>query len=360
MTPGPAENGQPPAKPSSRSEATKIIAGARKIVTPDGVEHMEKVRIGGIEQVISVRGTDRKNPVLIVLHGGPGYVSMPLSWWFGRGWEEYFTVIHWDQRAAGKTHLLTDPVEVAPTITIEQMLKDAEEVVAWTRETLGKTKVFLLGHSWGSLLGLKLAERHPEWLHAYIGVGQLANGPESERRGWQFAIESARRDSNVDAVHLLENLEPYAAEGQRISLEDIYAQRKWVEFYGGTIAYRKGNATESALAQLSPDYTDEESERVWEGNRFSSPFLLPDIVTTNLDVKKVDCPLIMFLGRHDFNVNSDVAAEWFETVDAPEKHLVWFEHSAHMPMIEEPGKFFLSLVQYARPIAERSGDAPCS
>src|SRR5262245_18818832 len=98
-----------PVKPASRAEATAIIAEARRIVTPDGVERLERLRFGGVDQWVSVRGADRRNPVLLHLHGGPGYVAMPMSWWFARGWEEYFTVVQWDQRAAGKTHLLTDP-----------------------------------------------------------------------------------------------------------------------------------------------------------------------------------------------------------------------------------------------------------
>jgi hypothetical protein len=94
-----------PVKPASRAEATAIIANARKIVTPNGVERLEKVRIGGIDQWVSIRGTDRRNPVLLYVHGGPGYVSIPMSWWFNRGTEEYFTIVQWDQRAAGKTYL---------------------------------------------------------------------------------------------------------------------------------------------------------------------------------------------------------------------------------------------------------------
>ena len=102
---------QEPAKPASRAEATAIIANARKIVTPNGVERLEKVAIGGIDQWVSVRGADRRNPVILYIHGGPGYVSIPMSWWFSRGLEEYFTIVQWDQRAAGKTYLLTDPAK---------------------------------------------------------------------------------------------------------------------------------------------------------------------------------------------------------------------------------------------------------
>src|SRR4030095_3943235 len=146
---------------------------------------------------------------------------MPLSWWCGRGWEEYFTVIHWDQRAAGKTHLITDAAAIAPTLTIERMTTDAEEMTAWVRRALRKEKIFVLGHSWGRSLGLTLQARHPNWLHAYIGVGQLVDGSESERRVWRFAIEAARRDGNVQAVRELEALAPYAAPGRRLSIEDI-------------------------------------------------------------------------------------------------------------------------------------------
>src|SRR5215831_3012608 len=163
---------EPLPKSCSRAEATKIIAEARRIVNPGGVEQLEKVRIGGIDQWVSIRGRDRRNPVLLYIHGGPGYVSIPMSWWFGRGWEEYFTVIQWDQRAAGKTHLLTNPAAIKPTLTREQMVADAEEMAAWVRGELGKKKIFVIGHSWGSFLGLQLAQHHPEWLHAYIGVCQ--------------------------------------------------------------------------------------------------------------------------------------------------------------------------------------------
>jgi proline iminopeptidase len=201
---------QESAKPASRAEATAIIANARRIMTPTGVERLESVRIGGIDQWVSIRGADRRNPVLLLIHGGPGYVSIPMSWWFSRGWEEYFTVVQWDQRAAGKTHLLTDPATIAATLTRERMIADTEEMAAWVRKELGKDKIFVLGHSWGSFLGLQLAEHHPEWLYAYIGVCQLIDGPESERRGWRFAMDAARRAGSAEAVRELEAIAPMA------------------------------------------------------------------------------------------------------------------------------------------------------
>lgn len=345
-------------KPSNRTEATAIIANARKIVTPNGVERLEALRIGGIDQWVSVRGADHSNPVLLHVHGGPGYISIPMSWWFSRGWEEYFTVVQWDQRATGKTYLLTDPATVAPTLTRERMIADAEEMAAWARKTFGKDKIFVSGHSWGSYLGLELARRHPDWLHAYIGVGQMSNMPESERRGWQFAMDAAHRERNLKAIHDLESIAPYSPVGKLVPLKDIYTQRRWVEFYGGTMAYRHGNQAEGDLADLSPDYTDAEIGHIWTGNGFAESYLLPGALGLDLSrTRTLACPLVVFAGRHDMNVNSQLAYDWFATVTAPEKHFVWFEHSGHLPMTEERGKYLVSLLQYARSIAERTGDA---
>jgi proline iminopeptidase len=354
MTPARADE---PVKPTNRAEATAIIADARKILTPNGVEQLEKVRIGGIDQWVSIRGADRRNPVLLYIHGGPGYVSIPMSWWFTRGLEEYFTVVQWDQRATGKTYLLTDPAKVAPTLTSDRMIADTEEMAAWARKEFGKDKIFVLGHSWGSFLGLQLAQRHPEWLYAYIGVCQLIDGPESERRGWRFAMDSARREGNAEAVRELEGIAPYGTPGQTIPIKDIYIERKWVGYYGGAMAYRRDNEADSALARLSPDYSDQEIGHIWDGNKFATPYLLPEVVALDLTKSnKLSVPLILFEGRHDRLVNSEVAASWFDTLKAPDKHLVWFEHSGHIPMTEERGKFLFSLVRYALPIAEKAGD----
>ena len=351
---GSAGDEQPP-KPFSRAKATLIIADARKIVTPEGVERLEKVRIGGIEQWVSVRGSDKRNPVLLFLHGGPGYISMPMSWWFSRGWEEYFTVVQWDQRGAGKTYLINDPDVVRPTMTLERMVADTEEMISWVRKELGKEKIFILGHSWGSYLGLEIASRHPNWLYAYIGVGQLTNGPENERRGWAYTLDAARRAGNSEAIRQLEAIAPYFAPGHPSPLKDIYTQRKWLDFYGGVMAHRSSNSPESDLAELSPDYSDQEILRIWEGNEFSERYLLAQVLGLDLsDINKLDCPLIVFAGRYDVNINSELAAEWFAKVKAPSKHFVWFENSAHLPMTEEPGKFLISLVRYAQPLAEES------
>lgn len=346
------------AKLFSRQKAAGIIANARKIVTPNGIERLEAVRIGGIEQWVSVRGTDRRNPALLFLHGGPGYMSIPMSWWYTRGWEEYFTVVQWDQRGAGKTLLLNGRAALAPTMTRERMVADAQEMVSWVSRELGKQKIFVLGHSWGSYLGLEVAKRMPDALHAYIGVGQITDAPESERRGWQFALDGARRAGNSKAVRELEAIAPYFAPGRPSPLKDLYVQRRWLEYFGGSMAHRHGSDAESNLSELSPDYTDAEIAHIWDGNDFSEHYLLQGVLGLDESAtRQLDCPLILCAGRHDFVVNAGLAAKWCGEVRAPFKQLVWFENSGHLMMTEEPGKFLVSLLQYARPLAERAGDA---
>lgn len=339
-------------KPFDRHQATSIIANARKIVTPDGIERLETVRIGGIEQWVSVRGADRSNPALLFLHGGPGYMSMPMSWWFTRGWEEYFTVVQWDQRGAGKTFLLNDRAALAPTMNLERMVADALEMVTWVARELGQKKIFVIGHSWGSYLGLEVAKRQPRAVHAYIGVGQITDGPESERRGWRFAVDAAQRAGNSRAVRELQAIAPYFPPGRPSPLKDLYVQRRWLEYYGGSMAYRHDSAAESDLAELSPDYTNAEIAHIWEGNDFSEHYLLQQVLRLDESAtRQLECPLIVCAGRHDFVVNSELAAKWCGEVRAPSKQLVWFENAGHLVMTDEPGKFLVSLLRYARPLA---------
>ncbi|WP_125076951.1 alpha/beta hydrolase [Pseudoxanthomonas sp. SGT-18] len=347
--PAPAQ--EPPA--SARAEAVGVIRELRRIVAPQGVERYEYVRIGGIDQFVSIRGQDRANPVLLVVHGGPGFPTSGIAWWATRGLEEYFTVVHWDQRGAGKTHLANDPARVAPSMRPQRFVDDTEELVAWLRREFAQDKVFLLGTSWGSYVGLEFALRRPEWLHAYIGMGQAIDSPESERRGYAYALEQARRDGNAGAVAELESIAPYAREGEPIPLAKIALERKWSDYYGGVMAWRQGQVDGIAV-RLAPEYSDAEAARAYEANGWSQEFLLSDVLSVDLGGQtRLGCPLIILAGRHDRSVNSQVAYEWFGRVQAPYKHFEWFEHSAHEILAEEPGKLLVTLVQHARPLATR-------
>lgn len=343
--------------PHDRAQATAIVAEMRRVVADHGIERLEQVRIGGIDQWVSIRGSDRRNPVLLMLHGGPGWVSMPTSWYFQRGWEEYFTVVQWDQRGAGKTYAANDPARVAPTMTRERMVADALEMVEWLRHEFGKERIFVLGHSWGSYLGLEVARQRPEWLHAYIGVGQISDAPESERRGWAWTLQQARQHGNAQAIADLESIAPYALGSAPVPLPDLFKQRRWLNYYGGMVHNRRGGDAEAAALGLSPEYTDADVAAVWQGNDYSMQHLLSGVLTLDMTtVHALETPLFLFLGRYDYNVNSALAADWFDTVKAPRKQLVWFEQSAHEVMNEEPGRMLLALVTQVRPIAAQAGD----
>jgi pimeloyl-ACP methyl ester carboxylesterase len=345
----------PSASPSlTRAEATAIIADSRKIVTPDGVEELLPVQINGITQWISVRGKDRRNPILLFLHGGPGSPTMPADYTFQTPWEDYFTVVQWDQRGTGKTYAANDPAVTAATMSMTQMNSDAEQVVRYLMNRYQKKKIILLGHSWGSILGVQLAERHPEWFYAYIGVGQVVNGLKGEKMDYDWVLATARADHNPDAVHELEALAPYPG---RPTIERLMVERKWSVYYGGLSYGRKNFAFESNAWTLSPDYTDHDLESVDPGTFISVTHLLDAMAAIDFDsTTRFKCPIFLFEGRHDYTVSSELAASWLARIQAPEKKLVWFENAAHMPMQEEPGRFLYHLITDVRPIAARAGD----
>ncbi len=142
---------------SAYAPAREIIEDWQKIVAPSGVQESYKTRIGGIDQWLTVRGQDRDNPVILFVHGGPAAPVTPTLWQFQRPLEEYFTVVDWDQRGAGKTYNEVAPESVAGTIRISRYVDDAIEVAEYVRKRYGKRKLILMGHSWGTIVSMKAA-----------------------------------------------------------------------------------------------------------------------------------------------------------------------------------------------------------
>jgi pimeloyl-ACP methyl ester carboxylesterase len=346
------------AKAFTRQDARDIIASSRKIVSPPGIETQLAIPVNGTQQWLSVRGHDARNPVLLFLHGGPASPDMPLAYTFQTPWEDYFTVVQWDQRGAGKTYAANNPEQLGSTMTVEQMTADAEEVVSYLRRTYHKKKIFLLGHSWGSVLGVRLAQAHPDWFYAYIGVGQVANFRESEADGYRFALREAKAHDNQEALRDLAAIAPYPPTDKPLDLALIDKQRKWLEYYGGLAWGRTGFKFDVEAEKIAPDYTDSDLAAIDQGSLFSLTHLLGPLSDVNFDkVTHFDLPILLFLGRHDYSVSHEVSARWFATLKAPAKKLVWFEDSAHMVMQEQPGRFLMHLVNDARPYAVKAGDA---
>jgi proline iminopeptidase len=335
-----------------RERVTSILDGVRKIATADGIEELKAIPIGGIQQWISVRGRSRDNPILLFIHGGPASTDIPVTWAFQSPWEDYFTVVQWDQRGAGKTYAANDPAIVGPTIRKERMIADAEEVVQYLRTTYGQHKVFVLGHSWGSVVGLELARRQPQWLHAYIGMGQIVKPVEAERLGYEFTLRAAEAAQNATALAELRSIAPYPKADGSTPIDALNVQRKWSVFFGGLTHGRSKFNWYSDATLLSPDYSPAEVAAIDKGSALSLPRLWAEIMKVDFtSTRQFKCPIVIFNGRYDETTSAALAARWFETIEAPNKRHVWFENSAHMMHMEEPGRVLVHLVNDVLPLA---------
>ncbi len=336
----------------TRDAVRRVIAANRKIVSPNGIEELLSVRIHGCTQWLSIRGRDRRNPVLLYLHGGPGSPTMPESWTFQKPWEDYFTVVQWDQRGAGKTYASNDPAAIAPTMTGEQLIADTVAVVRYLLEKLDRRKLILLGHSWGSYLGLEVARRHPELLYAYVGTGQMIDTHRSEELGYQFALDQARAHGNLPAKRELQALAPYPGPLGSLTVERIGVQRKWLVYYGGLTYGRTSFDYDGDAWQFAPEYTDEDVRLADKGSLFSLGHLLGVVERTNFtSLAQLECPLFIFQGDYDYETSYPVVRTWFSSLRAPHKGFVTFANASHMAMLEQPGLYLSQLASQVLPTA---------
>ncbi|OFA05162.1 alpha/beta fold hydrolase [Duganella sp. HH101] len=336
----------------SYEQARAVVRDLQRIVAPGGVDESYTTTIGGIKQWLNVRGQDKSNPVILFLHGGPAAPLTPSTWEFQRPIEEYFTVVNWDQRGAGKTYLEAKPEEISDSIHIDRYVKDAIEVAEFVRQRYGKSKVILMAHSWGTVIGMKAALERPDLFYAYVGMGQVINTPDNERLSFQYGLDQARAHNNAEAIAELNSIAPYPGNTP-ITRERIIIARKWPQFYGGLSAYRDGGAKYYFDAPLlSPEYDCKAARAVDQGSLFTLDRILPEFLLVDYkQVRKFPIPVVMFMGRHDYTTPSAPSAAWLEQVDAPYKKGIWFERSAHMIPWEEPGKTLNSLLEYVRPLA---------
>ncbi|HET9395259.1 MAG TPA: alpha/beta hydrolase, partial [Nitrospiraceae bacterium] len=264
-------------KPAEQNEARATIADLSKIVNPNGVQESFKTRIGGIDQWLYVRGQERSNPIILFVHGGPASPMSPTMWQFQRPIEEYFTVVQWDQRAAGKTYLETNPDSISDSIKIDRYVSDAIEVTEYINRRYGTRKVVLIGHSWGTIIGLNAALRRPDLFFAYVGIGQVINIRDNERLSYDYAVTQARKAGNDTALKELESIAPYPGN-QPITTERIIIARKWAQHYGGLSAFRSSSDYYFAAPLLSPEYGEREVAAIGAGNEFTLGRVLPEFL----------------------------------------------------------------------------------
>ena len=286
----------------------EIIADIGKIVTPNGVQETFKMSLGGARQVVNVRGSNCDNPLLIFIHGGPGAVEMPIAWSFQRPWEDFFTVVQYDQRGAGRSYALNDPDTLAPTLTPDRYRDDAIELIEALRKKYGKRKVFLLGHSWGSLVGLAVAAKRPDLLYAYVGMGQTVDVRAAERAGMAWTEEQARKRGDQEALKGLAAIRPYPDSGP-FTIEKTDGWRAYAIRFGSLAAYRPDARFYLRAPRLSPEYSAADVKD-WGRAASSVTHLWPRMADISFLTSAPEVPTIMLLGRQTTRPHRSRRIRW--------------------------------------------------
>lgn len=298
------------------------------------------VSIGGIDQWMQMRGA-ADAPILLYLHGGPGGTSVPASeaW---RPWEDHFTVVHWDQRGAGRTFARNGEAGCG-RLTISRMVADALEVVEFLTGTLGNRKIVLVGHSWGSVLGIHMLKQRPQLCAAYVGTGQLVNKQRNEELNYRRQMGQAERSGNAEALAALRAIGPPPFA----SREGLKVLRQWAD----VLAEGDGDPVQPRPAPIAPDYSRDEVPELMRGAEFSRRELYEELETIDLTSLGLgfDVPFFLFHGTCDQATPVELAEDYFASIEAPHKEFVRFEGCHHFVVMNRPRDFLRELVSRVIP-----------
>jgi pimeloyl-ACP methyl ester carboxylesterase len=291
---------------------------------PNSIASLERIHIGGVDQYILVRGNDSSLPVLLFLHGGPGMPAMYLAHAFQLELEKDFVVVQWDRRAAGKSYR----EDITSTLTTEQLLADTVELTNVLRARFHQNKIYLVGHSWGTYLGMLAIARHPELYRAYVGIGQLARSSPIAGIRDEYIRQSASRMGDQDAIKELEE------KGASVRETLLFK-------FGGELHNAKSFMPLLLTGLAAPEYSLRDARNIPKGvSLYSRNFIYNSISGELMDViTQVEIPVYFFTGRYDYCDPFALTEQYFSKINAPEKHIVWFEESAHFPFYEEPTVF---------------------
>lgn len=313
------------------------------ITSANGIDEGTYVEIGGIPQWVTIRGDDRDNPVLLFLHGGPGDVTNPWGYAIFRKWLENFTVVQWDQRGAGRT-LGRNGEAVASTITIDRMVQDGIEVAEHLRESLGKEKIVLVGHSWGSILGVFMAKARPDLFYAFVGTGQVADPGRGYAVAYRELLRKAETLGNERAIGELRDVGPPPYPDGR----GYGVQRKWSNLFEGADRFL---ASTLGLALAAPGYTLRDVNDWFDGQGISAERLVPQTsALTSSDLPgEFALPVFVIQGAEDFTTPTSLAETFVESVEAPEKSFVTIA-GGHFAVFMNSDGFLKELVSRILPL----------
>ena len=312
-----------------------------EIETSNGISSLEEITLGDLKQWIFIRGTDQINPVLIFLHGGPGAPAMGMSSSRNLDAEliKHFTVVHWDQRGAGKSYYSDIPIN---SMTFDRLVEDCNELIDYLRNRFNTQKVFIVGHSAGSIIGIKTAHIYPEKIHAYVGVGQIINDYELQKISYNFIVEEAEKSGDVKIQNTIKAIGPPPHD----TLEKLNEKEGYIFRYGGVV--RDNGVKQMGALMLSfltsPEYSLLEGFKTFmmKGYEFTMDAMWDEIKNINItkEIQSIKVPIYFFEGKYDMATPTVLAENFYDSLDAQKgKKLIIFENSAHFPMIEEKERY---------------------
>ncbi len=310
------------------------------IGTREGIASLEQIDLNGYPQWVLLRGQSTSKPLLLYVHGGPGSAEMALGHRSMRLLEEHFVCVNWDQRGAGKSFT---PGPDPGTMNIPQFVDDTIALIEVLRARFQQEKVFLVGHSWGTVLTMKVAAARPDLICALVALSQVVDMQRGEEISYRFVLDRAHAAGNARATRALEKIGPPPYESS-----DVFIQRRWLSEYHGDL--HTMNMVDFLSIMLdAPEYTLFDVARFIRGAKRSNALLWNELMTVSFlsKVPSLAVPVTFFLGRHDRTAPPTLAVELHEAIEAPAKSIVWFESSAHMANIEEPEKFQREVIAIA-------------
>jgi proline iminopeptidase len=319
----------------ARPARTAAIVGADGNPVAASVAELTRVQIGGHDLAVLIRGTNSANPVLLFLAGGPGGTEMGAMRRHGQGLEQDFVVASFDQRGTGKSY---DNLEPTTTITLAQAVRDTVEVTNYLRERFHQDKIYVVGNSWGTILGVLAVQQHPELFHAFVGTGQMVSPRETDKIFYQDTLAWARRTDNAALGDTLTASGP-PPYGKVLDYEAALTLADQVYPYD-----HSGN--DEGAGGFSENLFVEEYtllEQVHNLPAFLDVFavLYPQLqnIDFRTDVPKLDVPVYLVQGRHELPGRTVLADQWFRTLDAPTKKMIVLDTAGHRALFERPDLF---------------------
>ncbi|MCI0768403.1 alpha/beta hydrolase [Bacillus sp. TL12] len=297
------------------------------------ISTLEQVKINGSNHEIMIRGNDKNNPVIIFVHGGPGCSEIPYADKYQDLLESNFTVVNYDQRASGKSyHFFEDYSNLSSDLLVEDLLAMTDYIT----ERLGKEKVILIGHSYGTYIGMQAAYKAPEKYEAYVGIGQMSDTVESEIDSLNYSINQAQNAGNTEDVLYLQGLT------EKIKNGDAFAPRNYVIKYGGGSRLIENPDGDNIGMLFSSEYNLLDVIRYNYGVSYSQNILIKEVLKKPLPtlVTKLKLPCYFIMGKYDYMTSSNAAKKYFDMIEANKKEFIAFEQSAHYPQFEEKEKFY--------------------